>query len=144
MPYLTVTKTAVELGVDHRTFDNILARLSDAGHGLALYSRLAPLALLLLGGCANEWTRPSATESEIRSDMTQCLADAEARARVDIEVVESYRAPPPLRSPFGFDRRVPTGVGSGYSRLVYEDINRPAREEIYTRCMTTRGYVQGS
>ena len=141
---LALAEAAVEFRVGRRNPKNIFLRLREAGHDLALYSRLAPLALLLLAGCASEWTRPGAAESEIESDMAQCIADAEARAPVDIELIESYRAPPPLRSPFGFDRRVPPGVGAGYSRLVYEDINRPAREEIYARCMTTRGYVRRS
>ena len=142
MTCLAPAEAAVEVRVSRRTPKDILSQLQEAGHDLALYSRLALLALLLLAGCAREWTRSGATESEIESDMAQCLADAEARAPVDIAVAEAYLAPPPLRSPFGFDRRVPTGVGSGYSKLVYEDINGPAREEIYAHCLTTRGYIR--
>lgn len=103
--------------------------------------RVAPLALLLLAACAPAWTRPGATLAEAESDMAQCQADADAKAPVDIVGVEPYPAAAPISSPFsGFGGRIPTGVGSGYSGLAYDDANRQAREEIYAGCMTARGY----
>ena len=142
-------------GCQHRRV--AAAGTSDAGRGCGPHSilmatmtasmviaRLAPLALLL-AACAPEWTRPGATAAEIESDMGQCRADAEAKAPVDIVGVEPYPAAAPPRSPFtGFGGRIPTGVGSGYSGLAYEDANRAAREEIYERCMTARGYARKS
>ncbi len=107
--------------------------------------KVAPLAMLLLAACAPAWTRPGATEAAIESDMAECHADAEAKAPVDIVGVEPYPAAAPMKSPFsGFGGRIPTGVGSGYSGLAYEDANRQAREEIYERCMIGRGYSRKS
>ncbi len=107
--------------------------------------KVAPLAMLLLAACAPAWTRPGATEAAIESDMAECHADAEAKAPVDIVGVEPYPAAAPMKSPFsGFGGRIPTGVGSGYSGLAYDDANRQAREEIYAGCMTARGYSRRS
>ncbi len=107
--------------------------------------RVAPLALLLLAACAPAWTRPGATGAEVESDTAQCRADAEAKAPVDIVGVMPYPAAAPLQSPFsGFGGSIPTGVGSGYSGLAYNDANRQARDELYERCMTTRGYSRKS
>lgn len=107
--------------------------------------RVAPLALLLLAACVPEWTRPGATVAEVESDTAQCRADAEAKAPVDIVGVVPYPAAAPLQSPFsGFGGSIPTGVGSGYSGLAYEDANRQAREELYESCMTARGYSRKS
>ena len=101
--------------------------------------------MVLLAACAPGWTRPGATEAAIESDTAQCHAEAEAKAPVDIVGVEPYPAAPPLRSPFsGFGGRIPTGVGSGYSGLSYDDVNRQAREELFQRCMVARGYERKS
>jgi hypothetical protein len=106
---------------------------------------VAPLALLLLAACAPEWTRPGATVAEVETDTAQCRADADAKAPVDIVGVMPYPAAAPLQSPFsGFGGAIPTGVGSGYSGLAYDDANREAREEIYAACMTARGYSRKS
>ena len=112
---------------------------------MTVMRRAAPVVLLLLAACASEWTRPGATQAAIESDTAQCRADAEAKAPVDIVGVEPYPAAAPLQSPFsGFGGSIPTGVGSGYSGLAYEDANRQAREDIYESCMTARGYARRS
>ena len=105
---------------------------------------LAPL-MVLLAACAPGWTRPGATDAVVASDMTQCHAEAEAKAPVDIVGDGPYPAAPPLHSPFsGFGGRIPTGVGSGYSGLSYDDVNRQAREQLFQRCMVARGYERKS
>ena len=66
MIYLALAEAAVELRVGRRTPENILPRLRKAGHDLALYSRLTPLALLLLGGVptsGHDPARPSPRSS---------------------------------------------------------------------------------
>jgi hypothetical protein len=105
--------------------------------------KIMPLALLLLTGCADEWTRPGATQAEVESDMAQCQADADAKAPVNIAESAPDAAEAPITSPYsGFGNSIPSGIGAGYGGIIYQDANRQAREEIYDRCMVTRGYFR--